>query len=214
MSNLPFPLIVIEGEPYDRGHQYGSRCREMITQVIGPETVLSAVGQGALAIQIRTDDEQTASLIAPLNHEETELAVRAERAFLKKLQGGCQVPIGALAVIREGQIELDGCVASLDGTKFFRGIEIGSTDNPEALGKRLADELVEQHSTIGHCPGLFSHCFACDQIGCFIPQRQEFGWFQADDGSAGCGKGVEYFHCFGNPFAGAAEQSLTDFRPS
>ncbi len=76
---------------------------QRITEIIDPSVSLPAIGQGAIGIECRTSDKFINSLIAPLNHKETSICVRAERALLKRLQGGCQVPIAAHAVIKRRQ---------------------------------------------------------------------------------------------------------------
>src|SRR5512139_1975169 len=83
-----------------------------ITQILDPSISLPAIGQGAVGIECRTSDQFINGLIAPLDHTETSLCVRAERAFLKRLEGGCQVPIAAYAQLRGGKISMDGLVGS------------------------------------------------------------------------------------------------------
>ncbi|MFQ5913804.1 MAG: hydroxymethylbilane synthase [Nitrospinota bacterium] len=115
---------------------------DRITEKLSPEVCLPAVGQGALALECRTDDRETASCISPLDHPETRRAVRAERALLRRLEGGCQVPVGALGEVRGGRIELQGVVASLDGERIVRGAASG--EDPEEVGIRLAEDLVKR----------------------------------------------------------------------
>ncbi len=115
---------------------------DRITEKLPPEISLPAVGQGALAIQARSDDAETLALLRVLDHPETHLAVRAERSLMKVLEGGCQVPIGALARMEDGMLVLDGVVASLDGSQVVRGKVIGPPDQPEELGLELADILL------------------------------------------------------------------------
>ena len=102
---------------------------------------LPAVGQGALALVMR-DDDPAAGRVATLDHGPTRAAVTAERAFLRRLEGGCQVPIGALAVWRTSEIELHGGVFSLDGGVRIVGKANGTDADPEGLGERLADQLL------------------------------------------------------------------------
>lgn len=114
---------------------------ERITQILSENLMLPAVGQGSIAIEIvehRTDIQE---LLSPLKHFETEQAVRAERALMRKLEGGCQVPIGALAQLENGQIVLRGMVASLDGIRLIKEEGIGT--DPEAVGMEVAERLVE-----------------------------------------------------------------------
>lgn len=117
-----------------------------ITERLAASISLPAIGQGAVGIECRIDDKTINSLIAPLNHEETAICVRAERAFLKRLMGGCQVPIAAYATLHhrgpEGSIHVDGLVASVNGGTIVRGEIDGSTDMAETLGFSLAEDLL------------------------------------------------------------------------
>jgi hydroxymethylbilane synthase len=98
---------------------------------------LPAAGQGAIAVQIRADDPTIKDIVSKLNHEPTSLAVRAERAFLGSLEGGCQVPIGGLVV----GAELHGFISDLRGERVLRGSVPLDRDAPEQSGRRLADQL-------------------------------------------------------------------------
>jgi hydroxymethylbilane synthase len=110
-----------------------------------PETImLPAIGQGALAIEVREDDDATRNLIAPMDHRDTRLAVESERAFLSRLEGGCQVPIAAHAKIAGDAIELTGLVAEVNGSVLLRDTITGSVDKHEALGVELANKLLDQ----------------------------------------------------------------------
>ena len=100
------------------------------------------MGQGALAIQARGDDSKTLAILSVLDHSETHSALQAERALMKSLEGGCQVPIGALARVEDGMLVIEGVVASLDGADLVRGRVIGSPDRPEDLGMELAEVLL------------------------------------------------------------------------
>jgi len=115
---------------------------DRITEKLSPEICLPAVGQGALAIQARREDSETLSLLAVLDHPETHAAVRAERSLMKSLEGGCQVPIGALARLDSGALVLEGVVASLDGAKLVRGRVIDRPDQPDELGIELSQVLL------------------------------------------------------------------------
>ncbi len=117
---------------------------KLITEYFAPEQVCSAVGQGALALEIRQDDESLWGVVAPLDHAPTHQAVRAERAMLRHLGGGCQVPIAAYAVAEEDSLRLMGVVGSLDGSRLIRASGAGIESDPEALGARVADELLER----------------------------------------------------------------------
>jgi hydroxymethylbilane synthase len=103
---------------------------------------LPAAGQGAIGIEIRADDARIARLAAAIDHPPTAAAVRAERAYLRALEGGCQVPIGALAAVEGEALVLQGMVASLDGRQLLRDFVSGSTFNPEAAGQELARKMV------------------------------------------------------------------------
>jgi hydroxymethylbilane synthase len=116
-------------------------------ELLALETMLPAVGQGALALQIRKDDPQTASLVATLDHEATRTAVTAERALLRILEGGCQIPIGAFARIEFDAndiptVVLSAYVGSLDGRQAVRGEERGRPDDSGGVGEKLARQLL------------------------------------------------------------------------
>ncbi len=113
-----------------------------ITEQLNPDLMLPAVGQGALAIEIRAGDEEVSEITRALDHTETRLACLAERAFLKGLGGGCLVPIAAHAVIEGSLISLDGLVASADGSKILRSRMSGPARDAEAIGISLAEELL------------------------------------------------------------------------
>lgn len=113
---------------------------ERITQLLPENLMLSAVGQGSVAIEIDERRSDIRELLTPLNDIATEQAVRAERALMRKLEGGCQVPIGALAQVVDGQITLRGVVASLDGVRLIKA-EARGTD-PEAVGMEVANRLI------------------------------------------------------------------------
>ena len=106
--------------------------------------MLSAVGQGALAIETRADDQAVNEIVRRINHQPTERACQAERAFLKGLGGGCLVPIAALGKIEGDEVSLDGLVAAPDGTEIVRGRAKGSAVEAELVGQRLADELLRR----------------------------------------------------------------------
>jgi hydroxymethylbilane synthase len=112
-----------------------------ITSYFSFDEMCPAVGQGALGIEIRAGDA-VAEAIAGLDHGATHCAVRAERAVLLRLGGGCQVPIAAHAVWEDGQMRLRGLVANLDGTQVIRAQAVGSPADPEALGAAVADDLL------------------------------------------------------------------------
>jgi hydroxymethylbilane synthase len=111
-----------------------------------PEQMLPAVAQGALAIECRADDATTLALLAPLDHAPTRATTLAERALLRRLEGGCQVPIAAFAerMVDSATLQLRGLVGSLDGTMIVRGERSGASVDAEELGTALAEELIAQ----------------------------------------------------------------------
>ena len=119
-----------------------------ITEYFDPMTFTPAVGQGAIALQGRSDDTALATLLAPLDHADTHLAVLAERAFLVALGGGCRMPMGAYAVTEGDTLHVAGVVASLDGTQCYRANVEGPVGDAEALGRRLAQDVLDQGATV------------------------------------------------------------------
>jgi len=109
---------------------------------LDPETILPAVGQGALAIATREDDERMRALLARLDHAPSRACVEAERAFLHRLEGGCQAPIAAYATLCGNTIQLRGMVGELDGSTLIRREQSGDRTNPQALGEALANEVL------------------------------------------------------------------------
>jgi len=114
-----------------------------ITETIPTDILLPAVGQGAIAVEVRSNDQQVMSLVATVNHEPTATATRAERTFLESLKGGCQVPIGAYARIKDGTFVMDGLIGSLDGKKLIRSTIHGDASQADALAKTLARTLLQ-----------------------------------------------------------------------
>ena len=113
-----------------------------ITAYLPLERVLPAVAQGAVALQVREDDEYVLSWVRQLDDADTRQATAAERALLGRLEGGCQVPVGALATITNGVLTLRAVVSSLDGTKSVEGTREGPSDQAEQVGVSLAEELL------------------------------------------------------------------------
>lgn len=118
--------------------------RERISAAVSMGEILPAVGQGAIAIETRADDEVALNATAKLNHRETELACRAERAFLRGLGGGCQFPIAAHATIAGDTLTLEGLVATPDGREILRDRFAGVPDKGELIGSQLAERLIER----------------------------------------------------------------------
>jgi hydroxymethylbilane synthase len=136
---------------------------ERITETIEPEVSLPAIGQGAIGIECRVDDDFINNLIAPLNHTETSICVRGERACLKKLEGGCQVPIAAHArlishkpsavssqedaerrTLNAERLVMDGLVGSVSGDKIIKSHIEGNPKDAESLGIKLAEDLLSK----------------------------------------------------------------------
>ena len=114
-----------------------------ITEEISDEVLLPAMGQGALGIETRVDDATTYGFISVLNHEQTNYAVTSERSLVGRLDGGCQVPIGAYAKIEDNLITLKGLVASLDGEIIYRSTNIGPVNDAIKIGRDLGSKLLK-----------------------------------------------------------------------
>ncbi len=116
---------------------------QVISEYLEPERILPAVGQGALGIETRTGDVFTNEMVESLVHQQTVTTVRAERAFLKRLEGGCQVPIGAYATLEGETLIITGMVADLQGVRLIRKEMRGDARQPEVVGERLAEKVLE-----------------------------------------------------------------------
>lgn len=121
---------------------------EYISGILETKDMLPAVGQGALGIEIRQDDTFVKELLKKVNHSNTEIEVKAERAFLRRLGGGCKTPIAAYAKLRKntmGQtiLLIDGLVATVDGKNYFRSTISGSPNEPEKVGFALAESVLK-----------------------------------------------------------------------
>ena len=114
------------------------------TQVFAPEEMLPAVAQGALALEARADDAETLARLAPLDDGATRVRVDAERGLLRRLEGGCQVPIAGHAQVEGGTVTLRALVASVDGTRVIRGERTGPAGAAVAVGEALAEQLLSQ----------------------------------------------------------------------
>ena len=117
---------------------------ERIRHTLSAEVSLPAVGQGALGLECRSEDQAVLDLILPLMHQESNACVRAERAFNAYLEGGCQVPIAGYATLAADQLQLEGRVGSVDGTTLLRATVQGTSDQAEELGVQLAKALLDQ----------------------------------------------------------------------
>ncbi|WP_233119065.1 hydroxymethylbilane synthase [Aggregatibacter actinomycetemcomitans] len=117
---------------------------ERIASFIDVEQSLPAAGQGAVGIECRTDDVAVQQLLAPLADAETTSCVLAERAMNNRLQGGCQVPIGGYAVLRDGELYLRALVGSVDGSTIIRAEGKSAVENADVLGVQIAEQLLAQ----------------------------------------------------------------------
>jgi hydroxymethylbilane synthase len=117
---------------------------DRIKSKLTPEQSLPAIGQGAVGIETRVDDEDINALIAPLRCPETWIVVTAERAMNKRLHGGCQVPIAGFALLEKGKIWMRGLVGRPDGSEMLEAEVNGSAEQAEMLGIQLAEKLLSQ----------------------------------------------------------------------
>lgn len=116
--------------------------QDRISHYIPFEISLPAVGQGSVGIEIRENDEEIWNILRPLHDFSAAAAIQAERAFLRKLEGGCQIPIGALGQLQGETLQLEGVVAALDGRKLIRKTLSGAPEAAEQLGEQLAEEML------------------------------------------------------------------------
>ena len=116
---------------------------QKITETLSTEISLPAVGQGAIAIESRLKDQEAAEILEKLDDPETRNAIIAERSLLAKLQGGCQVPIGAWARMERGELLMDAVVCSVDGTQYVRQRASAPPDQAAQLGEHMAGVLIE-----------------------------------------------------------------------
>jgi hydroxymethylbilane synthase len=130
------------------------------TQVFSPEEMLPAVAQGALALEARSDDAATLKRLAALEDPDSRVRIEAERGFLARIEGGCQVPIAGHATLEGGQVLLRALVASLDGTRIIRAERRGPIAEARAMGVAVAEELLSRGAaeilkeTEGRAPSL------------------------------------------------------------
>ena len=115
---------------------------DRVTEYLSPDVCLPAIGQGALALEGRTDDGFVREVVARLDHHPTRIAVTAERAFLERLEGGCQVPIAAHAAITNGTLTLSALIAGVDGRRLVRDSVQGPMRDAHRLGVELAERLL------------------------------------------------------------------------
>ena len=138
LDNGDFDAIILAAAGLIRLH-----LEHRIKEFLSPEQSLPAVGQGAVGIECRSNDEQTLALLRPLNHPDTQVRVIAERAMNNRLQGGCQVPIAGFAELQADQIFLRGLVGYADGSKLFRAEICGPRQDAQALGIEVAEKLLD-----------------------------------------------------------------------
>ena len=118
------------------------KLSERATDYFSPEEMLPAVGQGAVGIELRKDDDELLDGLGFLQDDETSVRVRAERAFLHRLEGGCQVPIGAFAVVEDDLISLTGLIAAVDGSRMLKETVSGPLADAEQIGNSIAEKLL------------------------------------------------------------------------
>ncbi len=116
---------------------------ERISSFFEPEDMLPAVAQGAVGIELRKDNEELLAGLAFLQDEETTIAVDGERAFLQRLEGGCQVPIGCFATVDGGKLTITGLVASIDGKEVIRKQVVGEVADAKTMGVAVAEEILD-----------------------------------------------------------------------
>jgi hydroxymethylbilane synthase len=115
-----------------------------ITAIIPEAQMLPAIGQGALGLEYREDDAETQQVLSFLDHPKTKIAVEAERAFLARLEGGCQVPVAARGMLEDGRLILDGLIGDLTGARIYREQISGRPEKAFELGRQLAERLLKQ----------------------------------------------------------------------
>ncbi len=118
--------------------------KEKISEYLDEKIMLSAVGQGALCIESREDDEKIQSILKPLNHNDTYIAITGERAFLKRLQGSCHIPVACFGKISENDLILTGLIASENGERIIRQTIKKNINSAEQAGIELADNLLSR----------------------------------------------------------------------
>jgi hydroxymethylbilane synthase len=148
-GNLGTRLRKLDGAEYDALVLAAAGLRRLgsgdrITAMIPADACVPAPGQGIIAVEIRSDDERMRSLVATVNDASADAALRAERAVVTRLGGGCQMPIGALADVTDESLTLRGIVVSPDGHHIVRATATGSPAQAEAVGRQVADELLQR----------------------------------------------------------------------
>ena len=151
-GNVPTRIARLKAGAYDAIVLAAAGLRRLgmtsyISEFLPTNRMLPAVSQGAVAVQVRADDGFTCRWVHPLDHSATRVATTAERAFLRTLEGGCQIPVAALATMTSGGITLRGIVCSLDGRQAVSGAASGSEDRADAVGANLAFDLASKGGT-------------------------------------------------------------------
>jgi len=118
--------------------------QDKVKQVFSPDEMIPAVAQGFLGIEGRKNDDKIKEVVKVLNHKESELRAKAERAFLKTLEGGCQVPIAAYAEIKDDELSIIGYISDLEGKRVFKDKVSGKKEHAEELGQKLAEKLLDE----------------------------------------------------------------------
>lgn len=113
-----------------------------ITEIIDPEVIIPATSQGVIAIESRKNDDRIDSFLKEINHPQTWSAIEAERGFLRKIEGGCQVPVGCYTNIEGEKITITGFVAAIDGSEYLSDTESGNIENGKSTGEKLAEKLI------------------------------------------------------------------------
>jgi hydroxymethylbilane synthase len=121
---------------------------EHVTEYLAPEISLPAIGQGALGIECRVDDRELNDLISFFNHQDSRICVTGERALLRRLEGGCQVPIACHGRMQSGTLVLTGLVGSVDGKRIIKDSIDGDPEKAEKLGKTLAEQLLSRGADV------------------------------------------------------------------
>jgi hydroxymethylbilane synthase len=137
-------IVPLRGNLDTRLRKLDEGLEARISQKLDTEIMLPAVGQGALCIETRDGDTTIAPLVAPLEDEATRIAVTAERAYLHRLEGGCQVPIAGHATLLDGRLTLCGLVSDLEGQTVIKATQVGRPEEAETIGRELADHLLER----------------------------------------------------------------------
>jgi hydroxymethylbilane synthase len=148
-GNLDTRLKKLESENFDALVLAAAGVKRLnlehkITEYLSPAIMLPAIGQGALCIEIRRDDAIVGPMVATLDHAPTRAVVAGERAFLNRLEGGCQVPIAGNGRIHEKQFTLTGLVAEVDGSRIIKEEKSGPLDSVETIGTELAEGLLSR----------------------------------------------------------------------